>query len=246
MSETSAIDRLGSKGGPVLRATALAKRYAATTAGEASLLLFREISLSVAAGELVAIVGRSGAGKSSLLHLLAGLERPDAGEVWIGRRALHTANAMALAALRNRQIGYVWQFHYLLPEFSALENIALPLLARGVPRRTALGEAAVWLQRVGLADRTGHRSGQLSGGEQQRVALARALVTKPEVLLADEPTGDLDDQTSEQLFTLLEHICREEKLAAVVVTHNLDLARRCDRTLRLAEGVLQPIDLRTF
>lgn len=225
---------------PVLRAVGLAKRYAATSAAESAVVLFRNISLAVPPRELVAIVGRSGVGKSSLLHLLAGLERPDAGEIWIGQQAVHTAQGKALAALRNRHIGYVWQFHYLLPEFSALENVALPLLARGVPRRAALAEAGAWLQRVELSGRERHRSGQLSGGEQQRVALARALVTRPTVLLADEPTGDLDDETAESLFRLLQQTCRDWDLAAVIVTHNLELAGRCDRTLRLAEGFLRP------
>ena len=228
-------------GDPVLRAVGLAKRYAATSVGQSPVVLFRNVSLSVASREIVAIVGRSGAGKSSLLHLLAGLERLDVGEIWVGPHAVHAAYGTALTALRNRQIGYVWQFHYLLPEFSALENVALPLFARGVSRRAALVEAATWLQRVGLAGREEHRSGQLSGGEQQRVALARALVTRPAVLLADEPTGDLDDQTADSLFSLLQQICHESGLAAVIVTHNLELAGRCDRTLRLADGALQAV-----
>ena len=224
----------------VLRARGLTKSYPATAPGTAPLALFRDLHLEVAAGESVAIVGQSGTGKSSLLHLLAGLDRPSSGEVWLGDLEL-TRQSPELAALqRNRNVGYVWQFHYLLPEFTAIENVALPLFARGVEKKQALAKAAVWLGRVELLPRAQHRSGELSGGEQQRVAIARALVTSPRVLLADEPTGDLDDTTASHLFALLQRLCREEGLAAVVVTHNLDLAGRCDRVLRLRDGRLAP------
>jgi len=147
-------------------------------------------------------------------------------------------DAESAARLRNASFGFVWQFHYLLPEFSAIENVALPLLARGTNRRDAFREADMWLVRVELSNRASNRPGELSGGEQQRVAIARAIVTRPRVLLADEPTGDLDDTTATQLFTLLERLCREGGLAAVVVTHNLELAARCDRVLQLREGKL--------
>ena len=223
---------------PALRAVGLAKTYKATTAGGAGLQLFRDVHLDVAARESVAIVGRSGTGKSSLLHLLAGLDQPTSGEVWIGGTEVTRLRAEAAAQLRNRALGFVWQFHYLLPEFTALENIALPLFSRGVARKQALAEAAQWLERVELSSRANHRSGELSGGEQQRVAIARALVTRPGVLLADEPTGDLDDSTAAHLFTLLQRLCREGGLAVVIVTHNLELARGCDRTLRLHNGTL--------
>jgi lipoprotein-releasing system ATP-binding protein len=203
--------------------------------------LFRGLSLSVARGERVAIIGASGAGKSSLLHLLAGLDKPTAGEVWLGPTRLDNLRPNEAAHVRNRGIGYVWQFHYLLPEFSAAENIAMPLLARGEGRSQALKTAGEWLARVGLAGRADHRAGELSGGEQQRIAIARALVTGPDVLLADEPTGDLDDRTAAAIFTLIEELCRERQLALVVVTHNIDLARRCDRTLRLANGQLERV-----
>ena len=186
----------------------------------------------------MAIVGRSGTGKSSLLHLLAGLDRPTSGEVWVGSTEVTRLRADAAAHFRNRALGFVWQFHYLLPEFTALENIALPLFSRRVARKQALGEAAQWLERVELSGRADHRSGELSGGEQQRVAIARALITRPQVLLADEPTGDLDDSTAAHLFALLQRLCREGHLAVVVVTHNLELARQCDRTLRLHNGTL--------
>jgi lipoprotein-releasing system ATP-binding protein len=225
---------------PVLRATALEKTYPPLGSNAIGLNLFRNLSLEVAAGEMVAIVGESGAGKSSLLHLLAALDHPTAGEVWCADTNVTRLTPKQAAAYRNRDIGYVWQFHYLLPEFTALENIAMPLLARGVPPKPTLIAAAKWLDRVGLADRADHRSGELSGGEQQRVSLARALVTEPKLLLADEPTGDLDTTTADAVFTLIQQLHREQSLASVLVTHNLDFASRCDRTLRLRGGTLAP------
>jgi lipoprotein-releasing system ATP-binding protein len=225
---------------PVLRAIALEKTYAPLTASAVGLQLFHDLSLEVAAGEMVAIVGESGAGKSSLLHLLAALDTPTAGEVWCGDTNVTRLIAKQAAAYRNREIGYVWQFHYLLPEFTALENVAMPLLSRGTPHSTALTVAAQWLQRVGLAGRAQNRSGELSGGEQQRLSIARALITQPRLLLADEPTGDLDTATAERVFTLLQDLHRENALASVLVTHNLDFARRCDRVLRLRDGRLIP------
>jgi lipoprotein-releasing system ATP-binding protein len=192
----------------------------------------------VHAGEMVAIVGESGAGKSTLLHLLAALDTPTAGEVWCGENRLSGFSAKQAAEYRNRDVGYVWQFHYLLPEFSALENVAMPLLARGVGRATGMEKAAFWLGEVGLADRTANRSGELSGGEQQRVSLARALVTEPKILLADEPTGDLDDRTAEAVFGLIQRLHGVHGLTSVLVTHNLEFARRCDRVLRLRKGLL--------
>jgi lipoprotein-releasing system ATP-binding protein len=223
---------------PVLRAIQLEKTYPPLSVGGAGLQLFRNLSLEVAAGEMVAVVGQSGAGKSSLLHLLAALDRPTAGEVWCGETNVTSLTAREAAAYRNREIGYVWQFHYLLPEFTALENVAMPLLARGDAPKTALAEAALWLERVGLADRGEHRSGELSGGEQQRLSMARALITKPKLLLADEPTGDLDGETADQVFALLQELHRENALASVLVTHNLEFAARCDRVLRLRDGRL--------
>jgi lipoprotein-releasing system ATP-binding protein len=224
---------------PLLRAVGLTRTYAPTVPHGPVLELFRGLDLQVAEGESVAIIGQSGAGKSSLLHLLAGLDTPTSGQVWLGHTEVTALGTTAAARLRNQAIGYVWQFHYLLPEFSAAENIALPLLARGMPRGQALALARSWLDRVALAPRARHRSGELSGGEQQRVAIARALVTEPRLLLADEPTGDLDDRTAAHLFTLLQQLCRERNLAAVIVTHNQELAHRCDRVLRLAEGQLR-------
>lgn len=164
--------------------------------------------------------------------------------MWVGDHPLHALSPGELAAVRNRQIGYVWQFHYLLPEFTAEENVALPLLARGDERRTAYAAAGRWLARVGLQGRGHHRSGELSGGEQQRVAIARALVTEPRILLADEPTGDLDEETAQLLFTELRRLCREQALAAILVTHNDEIAQGCDRMLRLTEGRLEPVLVR--
>ena len=220
----------------VLRASALTKTYAT---GNGQLVLFRDLDLTVEAGELVAIVGESGAGKSSLLHLLAVLDRPTSGEVWFGDTALSGLSSDRAAEYRNRHVGYVWQFHYLLPEFTAQENVAMPLLARGERRGPAMANAAKWLEEVGLAGRLGNRSGELSGGEQQRVSLARALVTEPRLLLADEPTGDLDGRTAESVFALIQRLHRDHGLTSILVTHNLEFARRCDRVLRLHDGQLE-------
>jgi lipoprotein-releasing system ATP-binding protein len=226
----------------VMRAVGLTKIYAAISegggAGRAALELFRGLDLKVYAGEMVAIVGESGAGKSSLLHLLAALDTPTAGEVWCGESRLSGLTPKQAADFRNRDVGYVWQFHYLLPEFSALENVAMPLLARGDRRSTALEKAEFWLREVGLADRAANRSGELSGGEQQRVSVARALVTEPKILLADEPTGDLDGKTAEAVFGLIQRLHEAHGLTSVLVTHNLEFAQRCDRVLRLREGQL--------
>ncbi len=221
----------------MLRTIGLTKSYAAV-AGGAPVELFRELDLEVHAGEMVAIVGESGAGKSSLLHLLAALDKPTLGEVVCGRMRLSKFSASEAADYRNRDVGYVWQFHYLLPEFSAAENVALPLLARGIARTEAMEQARTWLREVGLAERTEHRPGEMSGGEQQRVSLARALVTRPKILLADEPTGDLDSKTAETVFALIQRLHRDYHLTSVLVTHNLEFAQRCDRMLRLREGKL--------
>ena len=226
----------------VLRAEGLTKRYAAVSrqSGRGELELFRGLDLEVRRGEMVAVVGESGAGKSSLLHLLAALDRPTAGEVWCAGQRLGGMSAAEASRFRNREVGYVWQFHYLLPEFTALENVAMPLLARGEPRAGAMAKARQWLAEVGLGERSEHQSGELSGGEQQRVSLARALVTEPKVLLADEPTGDLDERTAEAVFALIERLHRAHGLASLLVTHSMEFARRCDRVLRLKEGRLAP------
>jgi len=205
------------------------------------LVLFEAINFCVKKQEMLAIVGQSGAGKSTLLHILGALDTASAGEVYFDTTLLRSLTPVEAADFRNREIGYVWQFHYLLPEFTAAENVALPLLARGKSKKEALQEAIHWLGEVGLADRSTHRAGELSGGEQQRVSIARALVTKPKLLLADEPTGDLDNQTAEALFSLLESLHANYGLTSILVTHNMPLARRCDRVLRLAHGRMEEV-----
>lgn len=220
---------------PIIRVENLEKTY---STARGPLTLFRGLELEVKAGELVAIVGQSGAGKSTLLHILGALDAPSAGTVYCASTNVAELNTRQAAAFRNRVIGYVWQFHYLLPEFSAQENVAMPLLARGETRREALAIAGNWLREVGLEDRRDHRPGELSGGEQQRVALARALVNNPRLLLADEPTGDLDETTAGQVFDLVQRLHASYHLTSVVVTHNMDLASRCTRVLRLESGRL--------
>jgi lipoprotein-releasing system ATP-binding protein len=234
---------------PVIEVRGLRKTY---NTARGVLNLFHELDLEVAPGELLAIVGQSGAGKSTLLHILGALDAPSAGTVYCASTNVAHLSARQAAAFRNREIGYVWQFHYLLPEFTALENVAMPLLAggkrkAGVPgdrssslgwKQDALAAAANWLREVGLEDRASHRPGELSGGEQQRVALARALVNNPRLLLADEPTGDLDEITAGRVFDLIERLHATHGLTSIVVTHNLDLASRCTRVLRLEGGKL--------
>src|SRR5579872_6041733 len=209
----------------LLRVEGLTKVY---RSGEGSLLLFENLSFDVHVGEMLAIVGESGSGKSSLLHLLGALDKPSKGDIYCGEVHLNTLSADAAADFRNRDVGYVWQFHYLLPEFTALENVAMPLLARGESPREAEAKSMHWLQQVELEARAHHRAGELSGGEQQRVALARALVTGPKLLLADEPTGDLDNRTAELVFGLIAKLHGEHGLTSLLVTHNLEFARRCN------------------
>ncbi len=220
---------------PIIQVHNLEKTYQ-TARGE--LTLFRDLSFQVEPGEMVAVVGQSGAGKSTLLHILGALDAPSAGTVYCASTNVASLNSRQAAAFRNREIGYVWQFHYLLPEFTAQENVAMPLLARGQQKREALVIAANWLREVGLEDRRDHRPGELSGGEQQRVALARALVNNPRLLLADEPTGDLDSSTANQVFDLIQRIHRNHGLTSILVTHNMELAARCSRVLRLEGGRL--------
>jgi lipoprotein-releasing system ATP-binding protein len=202
--------------------------------------LFEGLDLEVEAGEMVAIVGRSGAGKSTLLHILGALDAPSSGTVYCASTNVASLSPREAAAFRNREIGYVWQFHYLLPEFTAQENVALPLLARGVKKPEAMAVAENWLRQVDLEDRGAHRPGELSGGEQQRVALARALVNNPRVLLADEPTGDLDDFTASRVFELIERLHASHKLTSILVTHSMELAARCTRAFHLEGGRLTP------
>ena len=209
--------------------------------GATELVLFDKLSFEVSRGEMLAIVGQSGAGKSTLLHILGALERPSAGDVYFGDQSLNSLSDDQAADFRNRKIGYVWQFHYLLPEFTAVENVAMPLLMRGVTKSEAENAALAWLDQVGLSARASRRAGELSGGEQQRAALARALITKPEVLLADEPTGDLDGRTSEAVFELISRLHAQQQLSSLIATHNMSFARRCHRVLKLENGVAQEV-----
>jgi len=221
---------------PLLRVEGISKVF---RSGEADLVLFENLSFQVEKGTMLAIVGQSGAGKSTLLHILGALDRPSAGAVYCANSKVNALSDDDAAEFRNREIGYVWQFHYLLPEFTALENVAMPLLTRGEPLFSAQQEASSWLREIGLESRAHHRSGELSGGEQQRLALARALITKPQLLLADEPTGDLDSTTAEVVFELLARLHREHQLTSLLATHNLSFARRCHRVLRLDRGRIE-------
>jgi lipoprotein-releasing system ATP-binding protein len=216
--------------------TGLNKFY---TGGSARLHVLRDLAVSVDAGEMVAIVGASGVGKSTLLHLLGGLDRADSGQVEVAGRALAEMSDAALVAFRNRSVGFVFQFHHLLPEFTAIENVEMPMRIAGVALAEARTRATELLARVGLAERAEHRPGMLSGGEQQRVAVARALVMRPALLLADEPTGDLDEPTAESLHALLRQMHREHGLTSIIATHNPKLAAACDRVLRLENGALR-------
>ncbi len=222
----------------ILRVDGLKKVY---RTGETDLVLFENLSFRVRKGDMLAIVGQSGSGKSSLLHILGTLDRASAGDVYCAQIPVGKLTDDAAADFRNRELGFVWQFHYLLPEFTAQENVAMPLLMRGTPKRQAGEKAAEWLREVGLADRMSHRAGELSGGEQQRVALARALVTGPKILMADEPTGDLDNRTSELVFDLVQRLHHDYRLTSLIVTHNLDFACRCDRVLRLHQGKVEEV-----
>jgi lipoprotein-releasing system ATP-binding protein len=208
----------------------------------AELVVLNGIDLVLRPGEIVALVGPSGAGKSTMLHVAGLLERPDGGSVLIGGEDCASLGDERRTLLRRSSIGFVYQFHHLLPEFSALENVMLPQMIAAAPRHRAREKAAGLLERVGLAERDGHRPARLSGGEQQRVAIARALANDPKILLGDEPTGNLDHATGESLLETLLDLVRGSGLAALIATHNLDLARRLDRTVALVDGRLRRVD----
>ena len=220
---------------PFLEARGLVKSY---PVGGRLLTVLRDLDLTVEAGEMVAIVGASGVGKSTLLHVLGGLDRVDQGSIAIDGAELTSMRDADVVAFRNRRVGFVFQFHHLLPEFSAIENAEMPMRIARTPIREARAHAAALLERVGLGERLEHRPGMLSGGEQQRVAVARALVMQPSILLADEPTGDLDEQTADSLHALLRDMHLSYGLTSVIATHNPRLAAACDRVLRLEGGRL--------
>lgn len=210
------------------------------TVGTQRLHILRDLDLEVPEGEMLAIVGASGVGKSTMLHLLGGLDRADAGSIHVAGKALSAMDDAALVEFRNRNVGFVFQFHHLLPEFDAAENVEMPMRIAREPRDASRARAADLLGRVGLGERLAHRPGMLSGGEQQRVAVARSLVMKPALLLADEPTGDLDESTADSLHALLREMHAEHGLTSVIATHNPRLAAACDRVLRLERGQLIP------
>ncbi len=222
----------------VLCAKNLGKTY---SEGDLTTPVFANLQLSVKAGETVAIVGASGAGKSTLLHLLGGLDSATSGEVIVAGQAISELSEAARGSLRNRALGFVYQFHHLLPEFTAIENVMMPLLIRGEKVSTAKSEAKLLLERVGLAHRLQHKPGELSGGERQRCAVARALVTKPACVLGDEPTGNLDEKTAAAVFDLLLELNREQGTALVLVTHDRRLAKKLGRTLELTQGQLSEL-----
>jgi len=225
--------------GALIETRELRKTYGA---GGAEITVLSGVNVAVESGELIAVVGPSGAGKSTFLHLLAALDTPTSGTVYFEGKAIDSFRENELANYRNRSIGFVWQRHHLLADFTAAENVAMPLLMRGAGYDEALETSERWLKEVGLEARVKQRAGELSGGEQQRVAIARALVQQPALLLADEPTGDLDERNAMAVFELMQRLHREHRLTSILATHNTILAGRADRVLQLEHGTLQPVE----
>jgi lipoprotein-releasing system ATP-binding protein len=238
-SATTTRESTGAHSGVLIEARDLRKSYGT---GSSEITVLSGVNASIEVGELVAVVGPSGAGKSTLLHLLAALDMPTSGAVYFEKKAIDSFQERELADYRNRSIGFVWQRHHLLADFTAAENVAMPLLMRGAGYTEALKTSAHWLQEVGLEARTKHRAGELSGGEQQRVAIARALVQEPALLLADEPTGDLDERNAIAVFELMQRLHRTHRLTSILATHNAVLAGRADRVLQLEHGLLVSVE----
>ena len=230
---------LSSASSPFVQASAIQKSY---LVGQEKLHVIRDLQLDVTRGEMIAVVGRSGVGKSTLLHLLGGLDRIDAGIVKVADIDLSDLSDDALVEFRNRHVGFVFQSHYLLPEFTAQENTEMPMRIAGMPLEKVREHATMLLEKVGLKERLTHKPSMLSGGEQQRVAMARALAMEPSLLLADEPTGDLDEETAESLHGLLREMHADWGLTSIIATHNLNLAKACDRVFRLQEGRLESVE----
>jgi lipoprotein-releasing system ATP-binding protein len=235
--DPGAVSERTAPGSVLLEAHGLRKVYGT---GAAAITVLDGVDLSLKQGDMLAVVGPSGSGKSTLLHLLAALDTPTSGTVYFESKAVATQRSDSLAEFRNRRIGFVWQRHHLLPDFTAAENVAMPLLMRNAGYGEALGKAHESLDEVGLASRAQHRAADLSGGEQQRVAIARALVTRPALLLADEPTGNLDETNAVAIMDLIERLHQNHLLTSILATHNPVLAKRCGRVLRLEHGVLRP------